>query len=382
MPIAPIYQAAYYALYAIGSVSVGYLVLRAGNMLPQENTAKIAASAAVGGIIAVAAALVDYLLSPTIIGVDGFYPIILLAFAVAAGVLIKATGAKEMPRETLIETKSSLPQEKQEGKEMSVDEIIKQADLKKETSRVAQKSKEMSVDDILKEADKNKQEKEVFKKQEEQKKEVREYVEKVSINRGVERIESDMEKHERRLYAKKEEAKPQATQPRGEVLKEQKPFNEREELESLTKDLQEQAKKQKAQKEEKKEIPVSQAPKEKQPEKTSQTPASKGLFELSAPVEKASMPEKASSPQASKSLFDELSSIEKPAEGKPSVPAEKPFEKGVCPNCGAKTSRVVFCPHCGNGMCATCTSSITPTENGFEYVCPTCGEKISVKKKS
>ena len=41
-----------------------------------------------------------------------------------------------------------------------------------------------------------------------------------------------------------------------------------------------------------------------------------------------------------------------------------------------------FCPHCGNGMCATCASSITPNENGFEYVCPTCGEKVAVKKKT
>lgn len=59
-----------------------------------------------------------------------------------------------------------------------------------------------------------------------------------------------------------------------------------------------------------------------------------------------------------------------------------PLEKGKCPNCGSHTTRIVFCPHCGNAMCATCASSIAPSPEGFEYVCPHCGEKVRVKKKA
>lgn len=359
MPLAPLYQAAYYALFAIGSVSVGYLCLRAGNRLPEENTAKIASCATIGAAIAITAALADYYYVANALGVEGVYPIVFLALTAIVGLLFKALAPKEKPRETLIEAKNSLaekqlPQEKQESNELSVDEIIRQADKKREMLEPA-KQPETSAD----------------KKPREQR-EPTEFVERVSINRGVERVESDMEKHERRMYAKKQaeqQAPPtQATRPANATTG--KPFNEREELESLTKDLQEQAKKQKKESEEKK---VNEQPQQREKIK----PAPKELFGLNAPSKQKEEPQ---APQ-SKSLFDELSSIDKQANAKKES-ENAPFEKGVCPNCSAKTSRVVFCPHCGNGMCATCTTSITPTENGFEYVCPTCGEKISVKKKS
>ncbi len=59
-------------------------------------------------------------------------------------------------------------------------------------------------------------------------------------------------------------------------------------------------------------------------------------------------------------------------------------EKGVgCPTCHAKSSKIIFCPYCSTGMCANCSPSIKPLAPGqFVYVCPKCGEEVSVKKKA
>ncbi|NUN11478.1 hypothetical protein HUU53_02435 [Candidatus Micrarchaeota archaeon] len=55
---------------------------------------------------------------------------------------------------------------------------------------------------------------------------------------------------------------------------------------------------------------------------------------------------------------------------------------GSCPRCKAKNSRIVFCPYCGSAMCANCSPQITPKDDGFEYICPNCMEEVFIKKKT
>ncbi|MGC9114282.1 MAG: zinc ribbon domain-containing protein [Candidatus Micrarchaeia archaeon] len=102
-------------------------------------------------------------------------------------------------------------------------------------------------------------------------------------------------------------------------------------------------------------------------------------------------------------LFAELGAISSAApkeagkgEGVAAAPAEKeeggvvagkagepvkPSSVTTCPTCGTKNIRVVFCPYCGTGMCANCSPSVTLTDSGFVYVCPKCGEEVTVSKK-
>ena len=92
---------------------------------------------------------------------------------------------------------------------------------------------------------------------------------------------------------------------------------------------------------------------------------------------------------AQPSIFDQLGAL---ASGAASPTGNKPAdsefvkvkaEKGMgCPSCGARNTRVVFCPYCGTGFCANCTPSLLPGADAFTYTCPKCSESVSVKKKS
>lgn len=84
-------------------------------------------------------------------------------------------------------------------------------------------------------------------------------------------------------------------------------------------------------------------------------------------------------------LFAQLNAI--------STKKEQPIQQSVdvklapktvagCPTCNAKTSRIVFCPYCGTGMCANCSPAIKPAEDGFVYSCPKCSEEVFVRKQS
>ncbi len=54
-----------------------------------------------------------------------------------------------------------------------------------------------------------------------------------------------------------------------------------------------------------------------------------------------------------------------------------------CPTCHSKTTKVIFCPYCSTGMCANCSPAIKPLGPGqFTYVCPKCGEEVTVRKKA
>ncbi|MBI5229671.1 hypothetical protein HY991_06185 [Candidatus Micrarchaeota archaeon] len=57
-------------------------------------------------------------------------------------------------------------------------------------------------------------------------------------------------------------------------------------------------------------------------------------------------------------------------------------EKGMgCPTCHSSLTRIVFCPYCGAGMCANCSPSVKTEEDHFVYVCPKCGEEVTVRKR-
>ena len=108
------------------------------------------------------------------------------------------------------------------------------------------------------------------------------------------------------------------------------------------------------------------------------------LFGSSAPAQATALPAQGSD------LFSQLGAIsgvstapvvKEEAAGSEFVKVKA--EKGMgCPNCGAKNTRVVFCPYCGQGFCANCSPSIAPGATSFSYVCPKCGEGVTVKKKS
>ena len=89
-------------------------------------------------------------------------------------------------------------------------------------------------------------------------------------------------------------------------------------------------------------------------------------------------------------LFAELEAItgkpaapapaEKPPAGE-AKPAAKAGAPNVCPTCSTKDAKVIFCPYCGTGFCTNCSPSVRPTPDAFYYVCPKCGEEVTVKRK-
>ena len=90
-------------------------------------------------------------------------------------------------------------------------------------------------------------------------------------------------------------------------------------------------------------------------------------------------------------LFGQLRSIVGGAETKKESEAPKEdvhlmrveaSRSAGCPTCGSKSSRIVFCPYCGAGMCANCSPMIVPLPDAFVYTCPKCGEEVSVKKRA
>lgn len=56
-------------------------------------------------------------------------------------------------------------------------------------------------------------------------------------------------------------------------------------------------------------------------------------------------------------------------------PVEKLEKKGdVCPNCKAKTEKIIYCPKCGKAYCSKCASSFSEGK----YSCPSCGAKTKI----
>ncbi|PIO02684.1 hypothetical protein COU38_03725 [Candidatus Micrarchaeota archaeon CG10_big_fil_rev_8_21_14_0_10_54_18] len=107
----------------------------------------------------------------------------------------------------------------------------------------------------------------------------------------------------------------------------------------------------------------------------------KDLFGGSAPAK----PEKAGAPGGD--LFAQLNSISGgEAGGAKEVDSqfvEVRREQGMaCPHCGAKNTKVVYCPYCGTGFCANCATSLVPAADAFVYTCPKCGEDVNVKKSA
>ncbi len=117
-------------------------------------------------------------------------------------------------------------------------------------------------------------------------------------------------------------------------------------------------------------------------------PAGTGGGDIFARLSQAASGEKLSvQPQAGQSpaSIGSLTSAQSAAGGKSDVSfVQIQAEKGVgCPTCHAKSSKIIFCPYCSTGMCTNCSPSIKPIAPGqFIYVCPKCGEEVSVKKKA
>ena len=53
--------------------------------------------------------------------------------------------------------------------------------------------------------------------------------------------------------------------------------------------------------------------------------------------------------------------------------------KNSCPNCGNKTSHIIFCPDCGNAFCAHCAKTAVREGEMVKYTCPKCGREIKLK---
>ena len=208
----------------------------------------------------------------------------------------------------------------------------------------------------------------------------------------IERIEPQTG-HARRLYLHKDDNHPAQlieSRPPAELSSRQ---TEKEEIEEVARDARELSRfeQHKKQLEERKK---TEAPKtttkhdEKKKEPTEKSVSMNDLFGPGAagePAKPSGVFAQLDSDGSGGDLFAQLNAMDagKPAAGK--TDAQKPaglgIEKGKCPNCNAATTRIVFCPHCGNAMCASCASSISPGPEGFEYVCPHCSEKVTVKKK-
>lgn len=91
---------------------------------------------------------------------------------------------------------------------------------------------------------------------------------------------------------------------------------------------------------------------------------------------------------APQSIMDQLANLGPITSPKPEMNSSIDFvkiqaEKGMgCPTCHNKSSKIIFCPYCGSGMCANCSPSIKIKEGGFVYTCPKCKEDVDVKKKA
>ncbi|MFH1056206.1 MAG: hypothetical protein V1717_00160 [Candidatus Micrarchaeota archaeon] len=91
--------------------------------------------------------------------------------------------------------------------------------------------------------------------------------------------------------------------------------------------------------------------------------------------------------QQPKSVFEQLDVLSTTTQRTQKQESDVKFVKlpangAGCPRCHSNNSKIVFCPYCGSGMCANCSPMIKPTEGGFEYTCPKCGEGVFVKKQA
>lgn len=100
----------------------------------------------------------------------------------------------------------------------------------------------------------------------------------------------------------------------------------------------------------------------------------------------ASMPAPSPAAGAAGSLFDQLGAITggaQPKQAAPSAaaPAQPAAKAAACPTCNSTNIRVVFCPYCGAGMCANCSSNVRVEGDNLIYVCPKCKEDVTVHQK-
>ncbi len=60
--------------------------------------------------------------------------------------------------------------------------------------------------------------------------------------------------------------------------------------------------------------------------------------------------------------------------------SEKEPEKNLCPSCGKKTEKIIYCPSCGNAFCLACAKDLEKGGGRMKYRCPKCGKRFTVQE--
>ena len=95
-------------------------------------------------------------------------------------------------------------------------------------------------------------------------------------------------------------------------------------------------------------------------------------------------PAPAEKPTAASEVFAKLrgmSAVQAEAQSKIEFVKVSADKTMGCPTCHSKSSKIIFCPYCGSGMCANCSPKIKPFSDQVVYTCPKCAEEVTVKKR-
>jgi len=424
---------AYYAFLLLGSVSMGYILLRLTypDIRVASRERKLGYAGLAGAGVTLAAAATDFLLSPTaFLSATSTFPIIFVLFSIAGFFGLKTFSLVFTPKFVVVGIPSSQPEVQAPGmgtagiSSEQIPQVVVQEGLKRPVvisskaraeevrKQLVEKQVKIGELDVSRDVDAEKAE---LKKAGEADFDVmlRDLLPKIAspsilipdapldnnsgsrhrlyLRKPAPAVRSQIADEDFSLLAAASASRPRenARAERKEQLGERQ--RTQEELGLMVQDVYSQLKTQKPEEgggfKDKmlvKEPPKPESrrgkPMEKPPEPTL---SMQDLFgEAAAPAQQQT--EGGGKPvEETNPLFAQLnkiSSLKKPSDVTlVKMPSE---ETGGCPRCHSKNSRIVFCPYCGSAMCANCTPSIKQVEGGFEFVCPKCAETVFVRKKS
>ncbi|MFH1779998.1 MAG: hypothetical protein ABH803_02545 [Candidatus Micrarchaeota archaeon] len=374
----------YYALFLVGGVSIGYFVMRLSfpDVRLLEKTEKTGLSALVGALLLVAAIAVDYLVSGVnvVLSTKGLFPLIVSVLITASFLVLRLWFSFLKPRVLVIgipAAKSSL-----KGEIMGLVDDIKHEPIPIVEAKKIEEKTEPLVE-YLPPTEKKK--KEVVQDAPQPHEWFNGLVS--SIASVFSKKSMDKSKQNAALRDIKELNAPASlsVQEDVELGKQERRRLKEVEVELMIKDvvkIDEKKPDERHRRYMQKEV-ITPEEAQKQVKESARKESLTDKVSVNVPpkpVEPIVAQPVSPTTSASKKLFADLSAI---SSGKPKevelVKAEGP---GSCPRCKSKNSRIIFCPYCGSAMCANCTLNLTPTENGFEYVCPNCSETVLVKKKT